>query len=62
VITAVKPQLLLNINRLGSVAETKGFPMSYKLGFNILEEDILHSHRRENLLHSINRLGFVAAT
>jgi hypothetical protein len=29
---------------------------------NIPEEGILHCHRRENLLHSINRLGYVAET
>jgi hypothetical protein len=31
---------------------------------HIPEDDILHSHRRENLkiLHRINRLGFVAET
>jgi hypothetical protein len=25
------------------------FPVKYELGFYILEDDILHSHRRENL-------------
>jgi hypothetical protein len=25
------------------------FPMRYELGFHISEDDILHSHRRENL-------------
>jgi hypothetical protein len=40
------------------------FPVKYELGFYIPEDDILHSHRREDpqMLHSINRLGSVAET
>jgi hypothetical protein len=35
----------------------------YEVGFYIPEDDILHSHRRENLKsYSINRLGHVAET
>jgi hypothetical protein len=39
-----KPQILHSINQLGSVA-----PVSYELGFYVPGDDILHSHRRENL-------------
>jgi hypothetical protein len=38
------------------------FPVRYELGFYIPQDDILHSHRRENILHSINLLGPVAET
>jgi hypothetical protein len=39
------------------------FPVRYKLGFYIAEDDILHSHRRDNpKSDSINRLGSVAET
>jgi hypothetical protein len=44
-----KPQILHSINRLGSVAETNVFPVRYKLGFHIPEDNILHSRRRETL-------------
>jgi hypothetical protein len=38
------------------------FPVRYELVFYIPEDDILHSHRRENLksYHSISRLGSAA--
>jgi hypothetical protein len=36
-------------------------PVSYEVGFYIPESDILHSDRRE-ILHSINRQGYVSET
>jgi hypothetical protein len=33
------------------------FPVSYKLGSYIAEDDILHSHRRENLKSYIALAG-----
>jgi hypothetical protein len=40
------------------------FPVRYVLGFYILEDGILHGHRRESLKSyiSINRLGSVVET
>jgi hypothetical protein len=39
-------------------------PVKYELCFHIAEDDILHSHRRENLKshNSINWLDYVAET
>jgi hypothetical protein len=37
------------MNRLCSVTETNVSPVRYELGFYIPEDDILHSHSRENL-------------
>jgi hypothetical protein len=34
-------------------------PVRYELGFYILEDEILHSHRRENLQSYINMAGFM---
>jgi hypothetical protein len=38
-----------SINRLGSVAGRNVSPVRYELDFYMQEDDILHSHRRENL-------------
>jgi hypothetical protein len=35
------------------------FPVRYKLGFYISKDDILHSHRRENLIFYIALTGWV---
>jgi hypothetical protein len=34
------------------------FPVRYKLGFHIPVDDILHSHRRENLNSYIALIGW----
>jgi hypothetical protein len=45
------------INRLGSVTEQYYVYLSCELWFYILEDDILHSHRRENLKSYIALTG-----
>jgi hypothetical protein len=44
----LEPQIIHNINGLGSVAGTFVFPVRHELGFYIIEDSIHHSHR-ENL-------------
>jgi hypothetical protein len=50
--------MLHSINRLGSVTDRNVSPVKYELGFYIPEDDILHSHRRENLKSFIALTGW----
>jgi hypothetical protein len=50
-----------HINPLGSHRRRNVFPVRYELGFYIPEDDILHSHRRENFKSYIALTGWTVA-
>jgi hypothetical protein len=53
-----KSRILHSVNWLGSVVESNVSPVKYKQGLYIPEDDILHSHRRENLESYIALTGW----
>jgi hypothetical protein len=61
IVTPSKPQILHDINRLGSLARRNVSPVRYEPGFYIPEDDILHSHRSEHLKSYMVLTGWTVA-